>query len=61
MKHGLAAGPIRNKEMINYLLDSEEPGILIAIPTEDSRGTTNIMEQAKKMGLSAYVHLYEQR
>jgi hypothetical protein len=49
-QHGRAAGPIRNREMA---LQSDA---LIAIPSENSRGTRDMITVAKKRGLAIYVH-----
>ena len=42
-KHGKAAGPIRNKQM----LDEGKPDLVIAFLAKDSRGTANMIKQAK--------------
>ena len=48
-KYGRAAGPIRNKQM----LDEGKPDLVLAFHTniENSRGTKNMIEQAKKRGI----------
>lgn len=48
--HGKAAGPIRNREMAEYA------DALIAIWDGSSRGTRNMIETAKELGLKVYVH-----
>jgi hypothetical protein len=48
-KHGRAAGPIRNAEM------AENADALIAIWDGQSRGTKNMIEIARKRGLTVYV------
>lgn len=48
-KHGRAAGPIRNRKM------AENADALIAIWDGESRGTKNMIETAKKLGLLVYV------
>jgi len=47
-KYGRAAGPIRNKQMLNL-----EPHILYAFHTNigTSKGTKNMMSQAKDKGI----------
>ena len=52
-KHGKAAGPIRNKAM----LDSK-PNIVIAFHDniKESKGTKNMMEQARKAGVPVYLY-----
>lgn len=44
-KHGKAAGPIRNKEM----LDKENPRVVICFP--GGAGTQNMAKQARKAGV----------
>lgn len=44
-KHGKAAGPIRNKQM----LDEGEPDLVVAFP--GGRGTANMIEQAERAGV----------
>ncbi|WP_082406149.1 DUF2493 domain-containing protein [Achromobacter xylosoxidans] len=48
--HGRAAGPIRNRQMAEYAQ------ALVAIWDGKSRGTKNMIEQAKKSMLKVYVH-----
>lgn len=43
-KHGKAAGPIRNSQM----LKEGKPDLVVAFLYNDSRGTKNMVEQAKK-------------
>lgn len=47
--YGLAAGPIRNKEM----LDKYKPDLVVAFHNnvENSKGTKNMVEQAAKAGI----------
>lgn len=52
-KYGKSAGIIRNKEMAKY------GDALIAVSWNNSRGTANMIEEAKKAGLKVYVHIYE--
>lgn len=49
--HGRAAGPIRNRKM------AENAEALIAIWDGKSRGTKNMIETARKLGLLVYVKL----
>ena len=44
-KHGKAAGPIRNKQM----LDEGRPDLVVAFP--GGRGTANMIEQAERAGV----------
>ena len=48
-KYGRAAGPIRNKQMAEY---SDQ---LIAFLYPNSRGTANMINQAKKLGLKVHI------
>lgn len=53
-KYGKAAGPIRNKQM----LDEGKPDIVVAFldrPEEDSKGTRNMIKQAEKAKLPVFV------
>ena len=50
-QHGLSAGPIRNKAMADYA------DALIAVWDGVSRGTKNMIQEARKRGLKVYVHL----
>ena len=48
-KYGRPAGPIRNKQMAKYADQ------LIAFLYPDSRGTANMIKQARKLGLKVYI------
>jgi len=52
-KHGRAAGPIRNKQM----LDDGKPDIVYAFHPNiaESKGTKNMVNQAKKRGIETIV------
>lgn len=53
-KYGRAAGPIRNKQM----LEEGKPDVVLAFPSkslEESKGTRNMVEQAVKAGVPTYV------
>lgn len=54
IKYKRSAGPIRNKQMAEYAAESER-GILIAFPMGESRGTRNMIEEAKKLELEVHV------
>lgn len=56
-RYGRAAGPIRNKEMLEYAKEVEEP-ILIAFWDGKSKGTKNMIEQSRKAGFECYVFMY---
>lgn len=51
-KHGKAAGPIRNREMVEYA------DYLVAFWNATSKGTKDILSQAKSRGLKVRVVLY---
>lgn len=48
-KHGKAAGPIRNKQM----LDEGKPDLVVAFP--GGRGTENMVKQARSAGVRVLV------
>lgn len=48
---GKAAGPIRNREM----LESGRPDLVVAFLAPDSRGTANMISQAEKAGVPVKV------
>jgi hypothetical protein len=48
--HGRSAGVIRNREMAEYA------NALVAVWDGRSRGTANMISQARRMGLKVYVH-----
>lgn len=54
-QHGGAAGPIRNREM------AECSDALVAVWDGESKGTRNMIEQARARRLQVYVHQVEQR
>lgn len=49
--HGKAAGPIRNKQM----LDEGLPDLVLAFMFKDSRGTKNMVQQAEKANIKTVV------
>lgn len=51
-KHGKGAGPIRNRQMAEY------GDMLIAFWDGKSKGTKNMIDTSKKLGLIVYVHKY---
>ena len=53
--HGKAAGPIRNRQMAEYA------DALIAVWDGKSRGTANMIEEAKKRGLKVFVYNVNER
>ena len=50
-KYGKAAGPIRNGEMLRL----GKPELVIAFLARESRGTKNMLDQAKKAGVEVMV------
>jgi len=52
-KQGLAAGPIRNQRM----LDKGRPHGVVAFPTEQSRGTWDMVKRAKLAGLKIFMEV----
>lgn len=57
-KYGRAAGPIRNKEMINYI-SSVDQNLVIAFASEKSVGTKNTVALARKMNIPLLYTEYE--
>lgn len=51
-KHGKAAGPIRNKQM----LAEGNPELVVAFRGPNSRGTQNMIDQATKAGVEVIIH-----
>ena len=49
-KHGKAAGPIRNAEMM------QDADLLIAFWDGISRGTRNAIDEARKLGVETHIH-----
>jgi hypothetical protein len=49
-KHGRAAGPIRNRVMLNL-----RPNMVLAFPLEDSVGTWDTIEEARRRGIPVKV------
>jgi len=49
--HGKAAGPIRNTQMLRI----GKPDLVIAFLAKDSRGTKNMIDQARKAGVNTIV------
>lgn len=55
-KHGRAAGPIRNRQMLQYALHGAP--VVVAFWDGISRGTKNMIEQAKNAGAMAHIIPY---
>ena len=56
-KYGKAAGPIRNRAMLEYA--KEKTPVVVAFWNGESRGTGNMLKQARKAGAECHVFLYE--
>ena len=52
-KYGKAAGPIRNKQMVDYIKDSEERYV-IAFTSDKTKGTRNTIKLAVKNGIEVF-------
>ncbi len=50
-KHGRAAGPIRNTQMLR----EGKPDLVVAFLAKDSRGTQNMIDQAMKAGIDVRI------
>lgn len=50
-KYGVRAGPIRNQQMAQYA------DALVAVWDGESKGTANMIKQAKAFNLKVFVHL----
>jgi len=50
-EYGKAAGPIRNSQMVK----EGRPDLVVAFLASNSRGTQNMIDQAKKAGIETYV------
>lgn len=55
-KYGRSAGPIRNREMVNYAGDD---GVLIAFWDGTSPGTRNVINEAIEHGLEVHVYRWK--
>ena len=58
-KYGRAAGPIRNREMLDYIM--EEKPVVAAFWDGQSKGTKNMIEQAQKKNVDCRVFMYEHK
>jgi len=57
-KYGRAAGPIRNREMLTYILEAKP--IVVAFWDGQSKGTKNMIEQARKEDVDCRIFMYSQ-
>lgn len=51
-KYGKAAGPIRNKQMVDYV--KTDPCLVIAFESENSKGTRNMIKQSEQAKIKVY-------
>lgn len=56
-KYGKAAGPIRNRAMLDYAM--EETPVVAAFWNGKSRGTGNMLKQSKAVGAECHIFSYE--
>lgn len=56
-KYGKAAGPIRNRVMLDYA--KEQTPVIVAFWNGESRGTGNMIKQAQKAGVECHIYLHE--
>ena len=56
-KHGRAAGPIRNKKMLEYAM--EQQAGLVAFWNGESKGTKNMISIAEKAGIEVKIVHYQ--
>ena len=52
-RYGRAAGPIRNREMLNYSLEAKP--VVIAFWNRTSKGTKDMINQATKAGVKVHI------
>lgn len=55
-RYGRGAGPIRNRQMLEYALESRP--MIIAFWDGQSRGTKNMIDQARKAGATVHIVSY---
>lgn len=59
-KHGKAAGPIRNREMAEFLIENSEEyggcGLVAVWSSASHRGTDDMIKVAFDLGIPTYVH-----
>ena len=58
-KYGKAAGPIRNRDMLDYA--KEVNPVVAAFWDGKSRGTGNMLKQAEDIGAKVHIFQYESR
>ena len=55
-KYGRAAGPVRNREMLQYAM--EQTPVIAAFWDGKSKGTGNMLKQAKAAGAECHIFRY---
>lgn len=55
-KYGRGAGPVRNREMLAYIQESNP--VVTAFWDGQSKGTKNMIEQARKAGVDCRIIMY---
>jgi hypothetical protein len=55
---GNYAGFLRNQNMAKYCKEGGNPAVLIAFQVNDSKGTQNMIDNAKKCGIIVYTFQY---
>ena len=58
-KYGKSAGPIRNKQMLDYISDGAD-SLVIAFWNGKSRGTKNTIDNARKMEIATLIVDYNE-
>jgi len=59
-KYGKGAGPIRNRQMLDFVSQKESP-LVVAFWNGKSRGTKNTIETARKMEIATLVADYKDK
>lgn len=57
--HSKGAGPVRNKDMLNLAANLADPGdfvFVLAFQAPDSKGTANMVRQARELNVPVLVH-----
>lgn len=57
-KYGRAAGPIRNREMLGFIIRESKNPEIIAFWDGKSRGTKNMISQGEKVGVNVRKVMY---
>lgn len=57
-KYGKVAGPIRNKQMVDYIATAEER-LVVAFVSPKSKGTCHTVSLARKIDIPVIEHFYD--